>query len=109
MENEEIIKRFDDTFGTDTLKNIDINNMPILTAIFKSLGEDLYIFDNEYEQLRMQKIDVENNLVQTFSKGEDILYKKLEDVDNKMKAQREKQMFLFGFLISKHINKEVGK
>ena len=106
---EEIIERFDKTFGTDTLKNIDINNMPILSTIFKEFGENLYIFDEAYEKLRKQKIDVENKLVQTFSREEDKLYNELWDIDNRMVAQREQQMFMYGYLIATHLNKETKK
>lgn len=103
---EEIIERFDKTFGTDTFKKIDVNNMPILSTIFNSLGEDLYIFDEQYEKLRKEKIAIESKLVQTFSKEEDKLYNELWDLDNRMVAQREQQMFIYGYLIAKHIEKE---
>lgn len=109
MENEEIIKRFDETFFTNTMKDIDLKNMPILTAIFKGLGENLYIFDEPYEKLRKQKINVESKLIKSFSEEEDKLYNELWDLDNKLVSQREQQMFIYGYLIARHLEKETEK
>lgn len=109
MENEEkVIKRFDDTFGTET-KGLYLQKMPILTAIFKGLGDDLYIQDESYEILRKQKIELESKLVRTFSRCEEMLYTELSEIENKLVGKRELQLFLCGYLVATHINEEVGK
>lgn len=108
MQEDRIIRRFDNLFGTES-KDLYLQKKPILTAIFKGLGENLYIQDESYVRLRRQKIEIERELLQQFSEEDESLYTKFSNIDNQMSAKREMQLFLFGFLVATHINKEIGK
>lgn len=104
MKEEDIINQFNMIFCTETKKHL--KDMPVLMKIFNKLDDSFYIVDDEYENLRKQKIEIESRLLQKIFNDERTLYNKLEEIENKMKGQREKQMFLFGYLLAKQIDTE---
>ena len=107
MKDEEILKQFDMIFCSNSQKHLQ--DMPVLMKIFNKLDDSLYIVDEEYEGLRMQKVERERKLLQKLSVDERTLYNELEEVENQMKGQREKQMFLFGYLLARQIDFEAKK
>ena len=107
MKDEEILKQFDMIFCSNSQKHLQ--DMPVLMKIFSKLDDSFYIVDDEYEKLRKEKISIESKLLQKISADERTLYNNLEEVDNQMKGQREKQMFIYGYLIAKHLNLKSNK
>ena len=107
MKEEDIINQFDMIFCSNSQKHLQ--DMPVLMKVFNKLDDSFYIVDDEYERLRKQKISIESKLLQKLSADEMTLYNKLEEFENHMKGQREKQMFLFGYLLARQIDFESKK
>lgn len=108
MEDEELLKQFDSLYSSDIMKKININHMPGLTAIFKGLGDSLYIQDENYQELRKQKIELESKLFQTISQDEKKVYTDIIDIQNKMDGNIELKLFKLGFLIAKQLEFETN-
>ena len=107
MKDEEILKHFDMIFCSNSQKHLQ--DMPVLMKIFSKLDDSFYIVDDEYQKLRKEKISIESKLLPKLSVEERTLYNELEEVENQMKGQREKQMFIFGYLLARQIDFESKK
>ena len=64
---KELLKHFDSTFDTDTLKTIKFDNMPMLKALFDYFEEYLYKPSEKYDKLRRQHIEVADLLENSFT------------------------------------------
>lgn len=105
----EILKHFDKVFETDTiknLKNINFNEMKMLIKFFEYFEEDLYTPSADYEKLRKQQIDISNKLEKIFTKEQQILFEKYWEISNQMVFEEQQQLFLFGYIVAKEMDKE---
>ena len=107
MKDKEVLKQFDMIFCSNSQKHLQ--DMPVLMKIFSKLDDSFYIVDDEYEKLRKEKISIESKLLPKLSVEERTLYNNLEEIENKMKGQCEKQMFVFGYLLARQIDFESKK
>ena len=103
----EYLKQFDKIFGTETIKNINVKKLPLLYTIFKNFGESIYTENDAYKKLREKKIEIENQLDNNFTDEEVKLYQKLWDINNEMSSVRERQLFMFGFIVAEELRKEI--
>lgn len=106
QEQTEILKHFDDIFETDTLKHIDFGNMKLLKALFNNFEEDLYTPSIKYERLRTKQIRISDKLESTFTQEQQELFEKYWEVTSEMSLEEDEQLFLFGFIIAKKLDKE---
>ena len=105
--NNKYLKQFDEIFGTETVKRVDINKMPMLYTIYKTFGESLYTQDEEYRALRHDKLDAEKKFVESLTDEQAKLYDYICNVENKKSAVIEKQLFAFGFILAEELKKEM--
>ena len=106
QEQTEILKHFDYIFETDTLKHIDFGNMKLLKALFNYFEEDLYTPSIKYERLRTKQIRISDKLESTFTQEQQELFEKYWEVTSEMSLEEDEQLFLFGFIIAKKLDKE---
>lgn len=105
ISEENILKHFDKIFGTKVAKHIGIN-IPLLRKIFEKFEEELYVSSNNYNELRKEQIKIADKLYLTFSKEQQTLYERYWEVTNQLSSIDSEQMFYFGFLIAKELDKE---
>ena len=101
-------KHFDSIFGTNTLNNVDFNNLPMLRAIFEYFDEDIYKPSAKYEELRKQSIEVSNKLESTLKDKQKEMFEEYWELQNKVVEEEQQQMFYFGFLVAKELEKETN-
>ncbi len=103
---EERKKHFDSIFGTDTLNNINFNDLPLLKQLFDYFEEDLYNPSPKYEQLRKKHIEVADLLEQSFTEAQQTLFEKYWELENEMVLEEHEQLFFFGCIMAKTLEQE---
>ena len=101
-------KHFDSIFGTDTLNNIDFNNLPLLKQLFEYFEEDIYKPSQKYEKLRKQSIEISNKLEKTLTEEQQKMFEEYWELQNKVVEEEQQQMFYLGFLVAKELEKETN-
>ena len=105
-DGKEILKHFDNIFGTDALKKIDFSDkkMKLLKTLFEYFEEDLYTPSPKYEKLRRKHIEIGEELEKTFTKEQQALFEKYWEVGNELAFEEEQQLFLFGFIVARNFD-----
>ena len=101
-------KHFDSIFGTDTLNNIDFNNLPLLKQLFEYFEEDIYKPSQKYEQLTKKHIEVSDLLEQSFTEAQQTLFEKYWEIENELSVEESQQLFYFGCIIAKTLEQETN-
>ena len=102
----ELLKHFDSTFDTDTLKTIKFDNMPMLKALFDYFEEFLYKPSEKYDKLRRQHIEIAELLENTFTEGQQALFERYWEIGCQMDIEENEQLFFFGYIIGKKLEQE---
>ena len=108
-EETEILQQFDSIFGTDTLKNlknINFNEMKFLIRFFEYFEEDLYRPSEKSNKLREEQAEIVDKLDESFTKEQQILFDKYWEVSNQIIFEEQQQLFLFGYIVAKEMEKE---
>lgn len=106
MTSEEIIlQHFDSIFGTKVANHIKLN-IPILRIIFEKFEEDLYIANETYNKVRKEQIKISDELYKTFTQEQKDLFEKYWQITNELGSMEDEQLFLFGFIMAKELDKE---
>lgn len=111
MENEkdkatELLKHFDSVFETETFKHIIFNDMKLLQKMFELFEYELYKPSPVYEKLRQQHIKLSDRLEKSFTKEQEKMFEEFMEIGNKMLVEENEQLFYFGFILAKEIEKE---
>ena len=88
-------------------RNIDFNNLPLLKQLFEYFEEDIYKPSQKYEQLRKKHIEVSDLLEQSFTEAQQTLFEKYWEIENELSVEESKQLFIFGCIITKVLEKEL--
>lgn len=102
----ELLKHFDSIFDTNTLYNIDFNNLPMLQKLFEYFEEDLYKPSPKYAELRRKHIEIGELLEKSFNQGQQTLFEKYWEVGNEMILEEHERLFYFGFIMAKTFEQE---
>lgn len=102
----EYLKMFDEQFNTNTMKNVNEINMPILHIFFESIQEYLYATSQDYKEILKENGDVYNKLNTTLNKEQQKLFKNYEEEKNKMNSMLDEKLFMFGFLVANELKEE---
>lgn len=105
-DNIEILKHFDKVFNTETAKHIKFDNMKLLRALYESFEEDIYTPSTKYSHLRHRHIEISDELEKTFTPEQKELFEKYWEVGSLMTAEENEQLFLFGYVIAKELDRE---
>lgn len=101
-----VLNHFDSIFNTEVIKDINFDNMKLLKTLFNYFEEDIYTPSTKYSKLRHKHIEISDELEKTFTPTQMELFEKYWEVGNEMCAEENEQLFLFGYIISKELDKE---
>ncbi len=104
----EIKKHFDSIFGTDTLNNINFKDLPLLQQLFDYFEEDIYKPSQKYDELRRKHIEIADLLEQSFTEAQQTLFEKYWEIGNEMSVEEDQQLFFFGCIMAKTLEKETN-
>lgn len=104
----EIKKHFDSIFGTNTLNNINFKDLPLLQQLFDYFEEDIYKPSPKYDELRRKHIEIADLLEQSFTEAQQTLFEKYWEIGNQMSVEENQQLFFFGCIMTKTLEKETN-
>lgn len=105
ISEENILKHFDNVFSTRVTNHIKLN-IPLLKILFKKFEEDLYVSSSKYNELRKQQIKLSNELCSTFNQSQRDTFEEYCQLTNQLGSMEDEQLFLFGFIMAKELDKE---
>lgn len=103
---QEYLKRFDEVFGTDTRKYIDVSKVPLWSVIYDRIIDDITKTSTYYNELRHKCVEALDKLQDTFSKEQKALFEVYCDIDNEQQIEMEQQIFFFGYILAKELERE---
>ena len=106
-DNMEILKHFDSVFNTEIANHIKFDNMKLLKSLYEYFEEDIYTSSTKYSELRHKHIEISDELEKTFTPEQKELFERYWEVRNAMTAEENEQLFLFGYVIAKELDREV--
>ena len=104
-EEKEILQHFDNIFGTKVANHIKLN-IPLIKIIFEKFEEDLYTVNETYNKVRKEQIKISDELYQTLSQEQRKMFEKYCHLTNQLGSMEDEQLFYFGFLMAKELEKE---
>lgn len=102
---QEILNHFDKSFGTKVANHMKLN-IPLLKNIFEKFEEDIFKPNDDYEKLRRKQIENSDKLYATFTEEQEKLYEEDRQIVNQLGAIEDEQLFYFGYIVSKELQKE---
>ena len=105
QEIEEILQHFDDLFAIKVNKQIK-NKMQFVKLIYERFEEVLTKPNETYKKLLHKDIEISDKLLSTLDSGQQKQFEKHLDTMNRMCALESKQLFCFGFILAKTLEKE---
>ena len=107
-DNIEILKHFDKVFNTETRKHIKFDNMRLLKALYEYFEEDIYKPSTKYLELMHKHIEISDELEKTFTQEQKNLFERYWEIGSEMTAEENEQLFLFGYVIAREIDREIN-
>ena len=104
---DETLKHFDKIFNTETIKHINYDNMKLLKALYEYLEEDIYTPSAKYLELMHKHVEISDELEKTFTPEQSELFEKYWEIGSYMCAEENRQLFLFGYIIAKELDREI--
>lgn len=104
-EEQQILKHFDATFNTKVANHIDLN-IPFLKTIFNAFEEEIFKPNEKYEKLRRKQIEKLDKLHSTLTTEQKYLYRESQHIENLLSSIEDEQLFYFGFIMAKELEKE---
>lgn len=105
-DNMEILKHFDKVFNTETRKHIKFDNMKLLKTLYEYFEEDVYTPSTKYSELRHKHIDISDELEKTFTPDQKALFEEYWEIGSQMCAEENEQLFMFGFIMARELDRE---
>lgn len=102
---KEILQHFDNTFKTNTINHIQLN-MPLLKVFYEYFSDELHQSSPNYDELRKKYIEVSDLLENSFTEGQQTLFEKFFEIGSNMSVERSEQLFYFGYILAKELEKE---
>ena len=106
---QEYLKFFDEVFGTDTEKYIDLSKVPLLSKVYDRILDDILKMSKRYQKNWKQSNRVSEKLCKTFTKEQKKLFEKFLEIDSELQIETEEQVFMFGYIMAKELDRECKK
>lgn len=107
MEEEtKMLKHFDNVFNTETINNIKFDNLKLLNTLYEYFEESIYTPSQRYSELIHQHIKISEKLIKTFKQDQQNLFKQYQEIGNEMNAEENRQLFIFGYIIARELERE---
>ena len=100
------LKHFNEIFGTRVL---ELKNADLLKMFYEDFADYFYTPSEESHRINDEKIEILNELLDTFTDEQKRLFDKYMDLDNQMDAELEMQLFLFGYIFQSELSKEINE
>ena len=97
---------FDSIFNTETAKHIKFQDMKLLKALYEYFEEDVYTPSTKYSELMHKHIEFSDELEKTFTPEQKELFERYWEIGSEMTAEENEQLFLFGYVIAKELDRE---
>ena len=105
-EVEEILKNIDKIMGTNKYNRIDKTRFTLLLKIFEKFREDIDIPTKTIKTLKKEKLQVLEQIDNSFNEEQKRLFEKYWEIENEQKNAMEENIFLFGYLIKNELDIE---
>lgn len=105
-QKHEYLKFFDEVFGTNTRRYIDLKKVPLLTVIYDRLREDLLTLNDKYKGLRNARLEIYDAMQEKMTKEQKDLLETYIDLSEDMENEMTQQVFLFGVILANELNRE---
>ncbi len=106
IKKENCVKRFGEIFEIKNI-NIDVTKLPLLKYIIREFGEDLYTPSEKNEKLRNEKAKLQKEFETILTKEQYEKFIKYWELENKATEELEEQLFMYGFIMAKELDREV--
>lgn len=107
MNEKAILKHFDNVFSTKTEKHIKLN-MPILKFLLRHYVEEIYAPSPKYKNLLVKSNEQIGILLDTLDNEQKKLFENCFDTVYAMLEEQEEQVFLFGYILAKELEREAN-
>lgn len=106
MGYKKYLKHFDKSFKTETEKNFNIDNLPLLKAMYEDFEDRIYNPSSRQIEImsKYQKLSIK--FEETLSEEQQELYEKSMDLFCDSLEDLHQQLFMFGYLIAKELDRE---
>ena len=94
MEGKDYLKHFDKIFNTQTLNNINFDNMVLLKELYSLLEEYLSRSNNESSTIRRKSIKLYDELKSTLTDEQIGLLDNIFDLNNEEMSKEQEQIFM---------------
>lgn len=105
IKKENCVKSFGEIFEIKNIK-IDISKLPLLKYIIREFGEDLYIPSEKNEKLKNEKEKLKREFETILTKEQYEKFIKYWELENKSTEELEEQLFMYGFIMAKELDRE---
>lgn len=106
IKKENCVKRFGEIFEIKNI-DIDVTKLPLLKYIIREFGEDLYTPSEKNEKLKKEKTKLQKEFETILTKEQYEKFIKYWELENKATEELEEQLFMYGFIMAKELDKEV--
>lgn len=103
---QEYLKFFDEIFGTDTEKYIDLKKVPLLSKVYDRILDDILKMNKKCEKLWKQSNKASEKLCKTLTREQKKLFEDFLEIDTELQIETEEQIFMFGYIIAKELDRE---
>ena len=105
IKKENCIRTFGEIFEID---NIEINTtkLPLLKYILREFGEDLYTPSEKNKKLKEEKAKLQKEFETILTKEQYEKFIKYWELENKSTEELEEQLFMYGFIMAKELDRE---
>lgn len=105
IKKENCIKTFGEIFEIDNIE-IDTTKLPLLKYILREFGEDLYTPSEKNEKLKNEKEKLKREFETILTKEQYEKFIKYWELENKSTEELEEQLFMYGFIMAKELDRE---
>lgn len=105
-QKHEYLKFFDQVFGTNTRRYIDLKKVPLLAVIYDTLREDIWTLSDKYKGLRNARLEVYDAMEKSMTQEQKDLMEVYTDLAGEMECEMAQQVFLFGVILANELNRE---
>ena len=106
MENEEILKHFDNIFGTDTAEHINLLDKTLLHNLYEYFEEKVFTPNERYVEIRHTRNVLLDKLRKTLAQEQVQLLDDQNELANEIHSIEYEQLFMFGYIIAKELDIE---
>lgn len=103
---ENYLREFDSIFKTNVKNRISLEKVPLIAMIYENFTSEIMNMNDNYLKLRNKSSKYYNELEKVLNKKQIELLEKYLDSEAELSSELAEQIFIFGFIFAKEIEKE---